>query len=205
MRLAYRLPWKVSLDWKTRKLTCLLLGSRESSTPQVLGCFTSKPPCQLCGLSASYQCCTPKPRGTGAGWFLVPRSSDIYRATSSHGLSQVTQGPSLSHFGSVLTLDTAAGQTLDCSEDICAWNLCGQDHPHPIPFSHHTGPITLSTGPETASRISIRSSVTYFRPWAALLSAEEPEMYLNTEILLIRLKGNFWSSFSATRSERSRE
>jgi hypothetical protein len=30
-------------------------------------------------------------------------------------------------------------------------------------------------------------------------------MYLNKGILLMRLKGNFWSSFSATRSERSRE
>lgn len=45
----------------------------------------------------------------------------------------------------------------------------------------------------------------HLRLWAALLSAEEPEMYLKREILLMRLKGNFWSSFRATRSGRSRE
>lgn len=73
----------------------------------------------------------------------------------------------------------------------------------PMILNQVTG--SLSTGPGTASRTSVESSVTYFRLWAALLSAEEPEMYLNTEILLIRLKGNFWSSFSATRSDRSME
>lgn len=47
--------------------------------------------------------------------------------------------------------------------------------------------------------------MTYLRLWAALLSAEDPETYFNREILLMRLKGSFWSSFSATRSERSME
>ena len=61
-------------------------------------------------------------------------------------------------------------------------------------------------GPAAASGIKqARPSVTYFRLWAALLSAEEPEMYLNMEILLIRLKGNFWSSFTATCSGTSKE
>lgn len=108
--------------------------------------------------------------------------------------------PSLPPFGSVPTSD-AAGQDLEHSEDICAWTFWVRDCTYPIPFSCDTEPVTLSTGPGT----SVKSFVTYFRLWAALLSAEEPEMYLNTEILLMRLKGNFWSSFSATRSERSME
>ena len=37
----------------------------------------------------------------------------------------------------------------------------------------------------------VRAFITYLRLWAALLSAEEPEMYLNKGILLMRLKGNF--------------
>lgn len=72
-------------------------------------------------------------------------------------------------------------------------------------FPHDTEPVIPSTGLGITLRIRFKSSVTYFRFWAALLSAEEPEMYLNIEILLIRLKGNFWSSFNATCSERSRE
>lgn len=72
-------------------------------------------------------------------------------------------------------------------------------------FSRDTELVTRSTGPGIALRIRCKSSVTYFRFWAALLSAEEPEMYLNIEILLIRLKGNFWSSFNAIFSEMSKE
>lgn len=69
-------------------------------------------------------------------------------------------------------------------------------------FSRDTELVTPSTGPGI-TLIRFKSSVTYFRFWAALLSADELEMYLNIVIFFIRQKGNSLSSFNAFLSEMS--
>lgn len=133
------------------------------------------------------------------------------RATPSHSLPQVTQDytlvlqtPSLSPFFPASYFRCRWAESGVLRRILCL-DFLGQGCLQPFPLPHDAKQVTPSIGPGIALRIRCKGSVTYFRLLAALLSAEEPETYLNNEIFLIRLKGNFWSSFNATRSGRSRE